>query len=61
MSAHRRRSNVHEAQVAGLAITLSVAAMILVVVYVVGGYTRGVVIQIVPMYASSVAPSAPVR
>ena len=38
---------------------LSVAALILIVVSVVGGYTRRVVIQITPVYASSVAPSDP--
>ena len=59
MSAHRQRSSVQEARVAGLAIMLSVAALILVLVYVVGGYTRSVVIQIVPVYASGVAPSVP--
>ena len=57
--AHRQRSSTFEARVAGLAITLSVAALILVVVSVVGGYTGRVLIQIVPVYASSVAPSAP--
>ena len=61
MPDHRQRSNVHEARVAGLAITLSVAALILIVVTVVGGYTRRVVIQIVPVYASSVAPDASIR
>ena len=61
MSAHRQRSSAHEARVAGLAITLSVAALILVVVTVVGGYTRRVVIQIVPVYASSPAPGASIR
>ena len=59
MPAHRQRSGVHEARVAGLAIMLSVAALILIVVTVVGGYTRRVVTQIVPVYASSIAPSDP--
>ena len=58
MPAHRQRSSVHEARIAGLAIMLSVAALILVVVAVVGGYARGVVIQIVPVYASSGVPTA---
>ena len=58
MPAHRQRSSVQEARVAGLAIMLSVAALILVLVYVIGGYTRGVVIQIVPVFASSGAPTA---
>jgi hypothetical protein len=61
MPDHRQRSSVHEARVAGLAITLSVAALILIVVTVVGGYTQRVVIQIVPVYASSVAPDASIR
>jgi len=47
MSVHRDRSRVHEARVAGLAITLSAAALILVVVYVVGGYATRVVIEVV--------------
>lgn len=57
--AHRQRSSVHEARVAGLAIMLSVAALILIVVSVVGGYTRRVVIQVVPVYATNVSPSDP--
>jgi hypothetical protein len=40
---------------------LSVAALILVVVYVVGGYARGVVIHVVPVYASSGVPGASTR
>ena len=47
MPVHRDRSRVHEARVAGLAITLSVLALILVLVYVVGGYARHVVVEIV--------------
>ena len=47
MTAQRDRSRVHEARPAGLAITLSVAALILVVVYVVGGYASRVVIEVV--------------
>jgi hypothetical protein len=47
MPVHHDRSRVHEARVAGLAITVSLAALILVVVYVVGGYTHRVVIQLV--------------
>ena len=49
MPAHRDRSRVHEARVAGLAILLSVAALILVVTYLVGGYANRVVIQVVEM------------
>jgi nicotinamide riboside transporter PnuC len=37
---------------------LSVAALILVVVYVVGGYARSVVIHVVPVYVWSDAPTA---
>ena len=47
MPVHRDRSRVHEARVAGLAITLSVAALILVLVYVVGGFANHVVLVIV--------------
>jgi hypothetical protein len=54
--AHRQRSGVHEARVAGLAITLSVAALILVLVYVIGDYAHRVVIEIVP-----VVPTASTR
>jgi hypothetical protein len=53
MPAHRQRSNVQEARIAGLAIMLSVAALILVVVYLVGGYAQRVVVEFVP-----VAPAA---
>ena len=49
------RSRVQEARVAGLAITLSVVALILVVVYVVGGYANRVVIELV---APSAVPAA---
>jgi len=51
--AHRQRSNVQEARIAGLAIMLSVAVLILVVVYLVGGYAQRVIVEIVP-----VAPAA---
>jgi hypothetical protein len=51
--AHRQRSGVQEARIAGLAIMLSVAALILVVVYIVGGYVGRVTVEIVP-----VAPAA---
>jgi hypothetical protein len=58
MPVHRDRSRIHEARVAGLAITLGVAALILVVVYVVGGYANRVVVEIVaiPGAAASTAP-----
>jgi hypothetical protein len=51
MPAHRQRSSAHEARIAGFAITLSAAALILCLVYVVGGYARHVVVQIVPVSA----------
>jgi hypothetical protein len=47
MPVHRDRSRTHEARLAGLAITLSAFALILVVVYVVGGYARHVVVELV--------------
>jgi hypothetical protein len=56
MTAQRDRSRVQEARVAGLAITLSVAALILVVVYVVGGFASRVVIEVV-----SAVPTASAR
>ncbi len=59
MPVHRDRSRVHEARTAGLAITLSVASLILVVVYLVGGYTERTVIQIVDV--TTPAASAPAR
>ena len=57
MPAHRQRASAHEARIAGLAITLSLAAVILVIAYVVGGYAQKVVIGIVPAYGSITAPS----
>ena len=56
MSVHRDRSRVHEARLSGLAIMLSAAALILVIVYVVGGYATKVVVEIVDV-ASTAAPS----
>jgi hypothetical protein len=58
---HHDRSRVHEARFAGLAIMLSVAALILVVVYVVGDYTHKVVVEFVvpssaPATGSAIAP-----
>jgi hypothetical protein len=44
---HRDRSRVYEARISGLAITLSLAALILVVVYVVGGLANRVVVEVV--------------
>ena len=47
MPVQRDRSRVHEARISGLAITLSLVALILVVFYVVGGYANRVVIEVV--------------
>jgi hypothetical protein len=54
---HRDRSRVHEARISGLAITLSVAALALVVVYVVGGFANRVVIQVVAIPGSAASAS----
>ena len=56
MPAHRQRSSAQEARIAGLAITLSALALILIVVYVVGGYAHRIVVEIVPE-----APAASIR
>jgi hypothetical protein len=53
MPDHRDRSRVQEARVAGLAITLAAAALILVVVYVVGGFANRIVIEIVDVSTPS--------
>jgi hypothetical protein len=55
---HLDRSRVHEARISGLAITLSAAALILVLVYVLGDFTHKVVIEVVPSVpaASAVTP-----
>ena len=47
MPVHHDRSRVHEARMSGLAIMLSAAALILVVVYVVGGYANRIVVEVV--------------
>ena len=57
VAAHRDRSRVHEARVSGLAITLSVAALALVALYVVGGFANRVVIQVVAIPGSAVSAS----
>jgi hypothetical protein len=57
VSVHRDRSRVQEARIAGLAITLAAAALILVIVYVVGGLANRTVIQIV----DAATPAANVR
>jgi hypothetical protein len=54
---HRDRSRVYEARISGLAITLSVAALALVVAYVVGGLANRVVIQVVAIPGSSISAS----
>ena len=54
---HRDRSRVHEARISGLAITLSVAALALVVLYVVGGFANRVVIQVAAIPGSAVSAS----
>jgi hypothetical protein len=56
MPVHHDRSRVAEARISGLAITLSLAALILVVAYVVGGYANHVVVVIVDS-----VPTASVR
>jgi hypothetical protein len=57
MPVHRDRSRVYEARISGLAITLSVAALALVVAYVVGGYANRVVVQVVAVPGSSISAS----
>jgi hypothetical protein len=52
---HHDRSRVHEARISGLAIMLSVAALILVLAYVVGGYANHVVIEVVGINPGSSA------
>jgi hypothetical protein len=58
MPVHRDRSRVQEARLAGLAIMLSAAALILVVAYVVGGFANRVVIQVVDYTGPAVAQPA---
>ena len=59
MPAQRDRSRVHEARVAGLAISLSVIALALVLFYVLAGFTNRVVVQIIPVAAASASVAAP--
>jgi hypothetical protein len=54
---HRDRSRVHEARIAGLAISLSLAALIFVVAYVVGGYANRVVVRVVTESGQGVTAS----
>ena len=58
MPVHHDRSRAHEARISGLAIMLSGAALILVMVYVVGGYANKVVIEVVNV-AGPTASAAP--
>ena len=53
----RDRSRVHEARISGLAITMSVAALALVLVYVVGGFANRVVVEVVAIPGSSISAS----
>jgi hypothetical protein len=55
MPVHHDRSRVHEARISGIAIMLSVAALILVVVYIVGGYATRVVVEVVAIPGASVS------
>jgi hypothetical protein len=55
MPVHRDRSRVHEARISGLAIALSLAALILVLVYVVGGYATRIVVEVVAIPGASVS------
>ena len=57
MPVHRDRSRVHEARIAGLAISLSLAALILVIAYVVGGYANRVVVRVVTESGQGVTAS----
>ncbi|MEA2605311.1 MAG: hypothetical protein QOI00_68 [Chloroflexota bacterium] len=59
MPVHHDRSRVHEARISGLAITLSLAALVLVVVYAVGGYANRVVIEVVAIPGQAVGTSPP--
>jgi hypothetical protein len=54
MPVHHDRSRVHEARISGLAIMLSLAALILVVVYLVGGYANRIVVEVVAIPGASV-------
>jgi hypothetical protein len=54
---HRDRSRVHEARIAGLAISLSLAALIFVITYVVGGYANRVVVRVVTESGQGVTAS----
>jgi hypothetical protein len=55
MPVHHDRSRVHEARISGLAITMSLAVLILVVVYVVGGYANRIVVEVVAIPGPTVS------
>lgn len=55
MPVHRDRSRVHEARISGLAIMLSVVALALVLVYVVGGYANRIVVEVVAIPGPTVS------
>ena len=57
MPVHNDRSRVHEARISGLAITLSLVALILVVVYSVGGYATRIVVEVVTIPVPSASPA----
>jgi hypothetical protein len=59
MPVHHDRSRVHEARISGLAITLSLAALVLVIVYSVGGYANRVIIEVVAIPGQAVSASPP--
>jgi hypothetical protein len=57
MPVHHDRSRAYEARISGLAITLSLAALILVVVYLVGGYANRIVVEFVAISGPTVSPA----
>jgi hypothetical protein len=59
MPVQRDRSRVFEARVSGLAILLSVMALTLVLVYVVGGYANRIVIEVVSIPGGPAVSAAP--
>jgi hypothetical protein len=56
MPVHHDRSRVHEARISGLAITLSLVALILVLVYSIGGYANKIVVEVVTIPTASATP-----
>ena len=55
MPVHRDRSRIHEARISGLAIMLSAASLILVVVYVVGGFANRIAVEVVSIPGAGVS------